>query len=284
MNETEHEPTTLRATIREVAGGPRHRLQLRMAKSVDEVHAAQRLRHRVFAGELGARLAGKDDRDEDFFDAWCEHLIVVDAGDGAVVGTYRLLPAERAQRLGTFYADGEFDLTRLAHLKPRMVEIGRACVDPAHRSGAVLMLLWHGIAEFMRRHRYDYLIGCASIGMQDGGVNAQRVYEAAAESHLAPIEYRVFPRHRLMPREGPAPERAGPLQGRVPEREVRSGSSGPAPEPPQIPPLLKGYLRVGAWVGGEPAWDPDFNTADLFVLLPLSRLGARYARHYCGAP
>ncbi len=117
-----------------------------------------------------------------------------------------------------------------------------------------------------------------------GGVNAQRVYEAAAESHLAPIEYRVFPRHRLMPREGPASEPAGPLQGRVPEREVRSGSSGPAPEPPQIPPLLKGYLRVGAWVGGEPAWDPDFNTADLFVLLPLSRLGARYARHYCGAP
>ena len=264
MNEFRHEPTTIRATVREVAGGPRHRLQVRMANSVDEVHAAQRLRHRVFAGELGARLAGKGDRDEDFFDAWCEHLIVVDGESGAVVGTYRLLPAERARRLGTFYADGEFDLTRLAHLKPRMVEIGRACVDPAHRGGAVLMLLWHGIAEFMRRHRYDYLIGCASIGMQDGGLNAQRVYEVVAGSHLAPIEYRVLPRHRLLPREALSQE--------------------PSPEAPQIPPLLKGYLRLGAWVGGEPAWDPDFNTADLLVLLPLSRIDDRYARHYGGAP
>ncbi len=264
MNETTLEQTALPAGVRETAGSQRHRLQVGLATTEAELHAAQRLRYRVFGGELGAQLGGaaKHGRDEDLFDAWCEHLLVRDCDSGQVVGTYRLLPADRAARLGTFYADTEFDLTRIAHLKPRMVEIGRACVDAAYRKGAALMLLWHGIAEFMRRRRYDYLIGCASIGMQDGGANAQRVYQAVEARHLAPIEYRVFPRHRLLPREDAAA---------APAASAR------------IPTLLKGYLRLGAWIGGEPAWDPDFNSADLFVLLPLARLEGRYARHYGGS-
>jgi putative hemolysin len=218
----------------------------------------------VFAGELGARLSGGEPgRDEDIFDAWCEHLVVRDRDSGQVIGTYRLLIAERAARLGTFYADTEFDLTRLAHLKSRMVEIGRACVDPAYRDGAALRLLWQGIAAFMQQRRYDYLIGCASIGMQDGGGNALRVYEALAPRHLAPIEYRVFPRHPMLPPDTPTPITV-PLEAHVPA-------------------LLRGYLRLGAWIGGEPAWDPDFNTADLFVLMPLARMAPRFARHYRGA-
>jgi putative hemolysin len=248
------------------AGGPQPRLEVALASSTADVHAAQRLRHRVFAGELGARLAaGVPGRDEDIFDAWCEHLVVRDSDSGKVVGTYRLLPAERAARLGTFYADGEFDLTRLTHLKPRMVEVGRACVDPAYRNGAALRLLWHGIFDYMQQRRLDYLIGCASIGMHDGGANARRAYLELAERQLAPIEYRVFPRHPLLPRDCDYP----------PARSTAMKA--------EIPALLKGYLRLGAWIGGEPAWDPDFNTADLFVLLPMVRLGARYARHYRGA-
>ena len=103
-------------------------------------------------------------------------------------------------------------------------------------------------------------MGCASIAMTDGGANALRVYREVAAKHLAPIECRVFPRH--------------PLAGR--DDLSATDAVGSA----SIPALLKGYLRLGAWIGGEPAWDPDFNTADLFVLLPLSRLEARYARHY----
>jgi putative hemolysin len=265
MIETSADHHDLLATVRETAGGPRRRLQVALATSTPDLHAAQRLRHRVFGEEMGATLSSRaPGRDEDIFDAWCEHLVVRDCESGQVVGTYRLLTAERAARLGTFYADQEFDLTRLTHLKARMVEIGRACVDADYRTGAALMLLWHGIAEFMRRRRYDYLVGCASIGMHDGGANAERVYRMVEQRHLAPIEYRVFPRHRLLP------------------REARAGDDDAAS--PRIPALLKGYLRLGAWIGGEPAWDPDFNTADLFVLLPLARLEARYARRYVRAP
>jgi len=133
---TSAEHFDLHVTVRESAGGPRHRLQVALATSTSDIHAAQRLRHRVFGEEMGATLSSRaPGRDEDIFDAWCEHLIVRDCNSGNVVGTYRLLTAERARRLGTFYADGEFDLTRLSHLKPRMVEIGRDGMDTARPPG-----------------------------------------------------------------------------------------------------------------------------------------------------
>jgi putative hemolysin len=238
-------------------------LKVELALTTADVRAAQRLRYRVFAEEMGAHVVGREPgRDEDHFDPWCEHLIVRDCDTGGVVGTYRILTADRARQLGTFYSESEFDLTRLFLLRPRMVEIGRACVDARYRSGPTIMLLWQGIAQFMRERKYDYLIGCASVSMQDGGACAQQVYSEIEQRHLAPIEYRVFPRHPLSPRDAPLP--------------VRNN------EPVRIPALLKGYLRLGAWIGGEPAWDPDFNTADLFVFLPLARVEARYARHYLG--
>ncbi len=125
------------------------------------------------------------------------------------------------------------------------------------------MLLWQGILRFMRERGYGYLIGCASIGMGDGGANAVRIYELTAPRHLAPIEYRVRPRNVLLTPDQVAPLAAGQL--------------------PVLPPLLEGYLRVGAWIGGEPAWDPEFDTADLFLFMPLVRVEARYARHYLRA-
>lgn len=252
------------ATSHAVPVRAHRQLSVELAQSASEVRAAQQLRYRVFAEEMGAHVNGPEPGlDEDFVDPWCEHLIVRDCVTGGVVGTYRILTADRARQLGTFYSETEFDLTRLFLLRPRMVEIGRACVDAQYRSGPALMLLWQGLAQFMRERRYEYLIGCASISMQDGGINAQRVFEHARQRHLAPVEYRVFPRHRLAPRDEIVP----------------AGGGGPA----RIPSLLKGYLRLGAWIGGEPAWDPDFNTADLFVFLPLARVEPRYARHYLGA-
>lgn len=232
-------------------------LAVSYARSDSEVLEAQRLRYKVFAGEMGARLpdpASGIDRDR--YDAHCDHLLVRDTGSGEVVGTYRLLPGLKARAIGGFYADSEFDLTRIAHLRDDTVEIGRSCVHSDYRSGATIARLWSGLADYAMQHGYQYLMGCASLGMADGGHSAASVYRRLARDHLSPVEYRVFPRCAL------------PLAAL--DRDV-----GALP-----PPLVKGYVRVGAYVCGAPAWDPDFNTADLLMLLPLSRMDARYARHF----
>ena len=228
-----------------------------LARHQDEVREAQRLRWKIFADEMGARLNSPEQGyDVDLYDAYCEHLLVRDAETEEVVGTYRILTHSAAKQVGNYYSENEFDLTRLQNLRNRMVEVGRSCVHPDYRNGGVITHLWAGLADYMMHSGYDYLIGCASIGMQDGGHNAAAIWHAVKEKYLSPVEWRVFPRHPL------------PLE------EL---SATPAPS---VPPLVKGYLRLGAYVGGAPAWDPDFNTADLFILLPISRLNPVYARHF----
>ncbi|MBX3668215.1 MAG: GNAT family N-acetyltransferase [Rhodocyclaceae bacterium] len=244
-----------RGTISPVPAQPQ--LKVELANDPSLIEQAQRLRWRVFVGEMGARLrtplAGVD---RDLFDPYCEHLVVRDIVHDQVVGTYRILAPQAAAKLGAFYSDSEFDMVRLKHLRSRLVEVGRSCIHPDYRGNpAVISLLWSGLAAYMRERRHDYLIGCASLGLADGGYSAAAVYAGLAH-HLAPLEYRVYPRHRL------------PLE--------RLGTQAPASPPP----LVKGYLRAGAWVCGEPAWDRDFQTADLFMLLPMARLAPRYARHF----
>lgn len=222
-----------------------------------EVEEAQRLRYRIFAEELGARIrTRKAGVDSDFYDPHCEHLIVRDEQAGKIVGTYRILTPTAAKTVGSYYTENEFDLTRLQHLRSAMVEVGRSCIDPDYRQGAVITLLWGKLAEFMQLHGYRYLIGCASIGMADGGHNASNLFVQMIDAHIAPLEYRVFARTRL------------------PYEQLVTGHAA------EVPPLLKGYLRAGAWVCGDPAWDPDFNTADLPLLLPMERISPRYARHF----
>ena len=234
-----------------------NKLSVHLARSEAEVVEAQRLRYRVFAEEMGARLPDTAlGVDRDSFDPWCEHLLVTDEDPGEVLGTYRILTGAAAKRIGGFYSEQEFDLARLDHLRERAVEIGRSCVHPEHRTGAVIALLWSGLADYMRRTGYEYILGCASMSMRDGGHGAAAAYARLCVSHLSPAEYRVFPRCPL------------PLD----QLDVAA--------PPAIPPLIKAYLRVGAYVCGEPAWDPDFNTADLLMLLPLSRVDGRYAKHF----
>jgi putative hemolysin len=238
----------------------RHRLQVGFARTAQVRRAAQALRWRVFAEELGARLAGREPGiDEDVFDAHCEHLVVREEDSGEVIGTYRLLAPEAARRVGSYYSETEFDLTRLRHIRGRMVEVGRSCIHPEHRSGAVIALLWAGLTRYMLAHGYGYLAGCASMGMADGGRAAASAYCGMRERHLAPVEYHVLPRCAL------------------PLAELERAGTGAEP-----PPLIRGYLRAGAWVCGEPAWDPDFNTADFFLLLPLANVAPRYARHFLG--
>jgi putative hemolysin len=168
-----------------------------LATSESEILEAQKLRYRVFAEEMGARLSCRvPGVDRDHFDPWCQHLIVRDETQGRIVGTYRILTPEAARRVGGYYAETEFDITRFLHLRDRMVEIGRSCIDADYRSGAVITLLWNGLARFMVENGYDYLMGCASIGMGDGGHNAANVFTALHDK-MADIEYRVFPRHPL---------------------------------------------------------------------------------------
>lgn len=232
-------------------------LAVSYARSADEVLEAQRLRYKVFAGEMGARLPdAASGIDCDLYDAHCDHLLVRDTGSGEVVGTYRLLPGVKAREIGSFYADSEFDLTRLEHLRDETVEIGRSCVHPDYRDGATIVRLWAGLVAYATQRGYRYFMGCASLSMADGGHVAASVYRSLARDHLSPVEYRAFPRCEL------------PLAAL--DRDVAA----------LPPPLVKGYLRAGAWVCGAPAWDPDFNTADLLMLLPLSRMDVRYARHF----
>ena len=242
---------------RESAGRRRPSLHVTLAETESEILEAQKLRWRVFADEMGARLPSRTPGvDRDIYDPYCEHLIVRDEDNGRIVGTYRILSPEGATQVGSYYSETEFDLTRFAHMRPRMVELGRSCIDADYRTGATIALLWAGLARYMHDNGHEYLIGCASIGMKDGGHNAAGIYNHLTEAQLAPPEYRVFPRCPL------------PLD------------SIEAATQPEIPPLLKGYLRAGAWICGEPAWDPDFNTADLLILLPMSRVDARYSRHF----
>lgn len=231
-------------------------LHVALACCKSEVLEAQKLRYRVFADELGARLTGRiPGVDHDLYDPFCDHLIVRDEASGRIVGTYRILSPGAARRVGGYYSENEFDLTRLQYLRGNMVEVGRSCIDPEYRSGAVISLLWAGLARYMKNGGFEYLVGCASIGMADGGHNAAGIYRTL-EPHYAPLEYRVFPRLPL------------PMDKLASKEQV------------ELPPLLKGYMRAGAWVCGEPAWDPDFNTADLLLLLPMQRMDARYARHF----
>jgi putative hemolysin len=243
----------IQADLRATSG----KLALSMASTPEELREVQRLRYKVFIETMGlSSLVSEDGLDSDEFDEHCDHLIVRDANTLKVVGTYRLLSASRARKIGRVYSEGEFDLGRLNNLRGRMVEAGRACIHPDYRGGSVIMLLWSGLADYMRRENCDYLAGCASISLADGGHNAVAVFQSLIGQHLAPSEYRVTP-HLPFP-----------------------FSKLEAAQKPQVPPLLKGYLRSGAWICGEPAWDPDFESADLFLLLPLANLDGRYARHY----
>lgn len=235
------------------------RYSLLVAHDSADVEAAQRLRHEVFAGEMGANLhspvAGLD---VDRFDEHCDHLVVRHDPTGQIVGTYRMLPPERATAAGGLYSETEFDLARLSGLRGGLVETGRSCVHPDHRTGAVVSLVWAGIARYMLLSGHQWLAGCASVPLADGGALAAGVWQTVRAKHYADEEYRVRP---LTPWD--------------PEGAVSAGRS-------VLPPLLKGYLRLGAWVCGRPALDADFGVADFFVLLGLKHADQRYLRFFLG--
>jgi putative hemolysin len=195
-------------------------------------------------------------RDRDEFDPFCEHLLVRESLSGRVVGTYRILTADNAAHTGGFYSQREFFLHRIAPLAPMTVEIGRACVDREFRTGAVIATLWAGLAAHIIARRYEYVIGCGSVPLNDGGRLAASIYDRVKRDFLSPAHWRVFPRC-------PFPLDAAEID-----------------TDPCIPPLLKGYLRLGAYICGEPAWDTNFKTADMLVMLPMARMNPRYLNRF----
>jgi putative hemolysin len=244
---------------------------LLIADDAAQITAAQRLRHAVFAEELGATLhTATEGLDTEELDEHCDHLIVRDDSTGAVVGTYRMLPPDRAARAGRRYAEGEFDLSALSPLRDELVEIGRSCVHAEHRTGAVINLMWAGIARYLHLRGLRWLGGCASVPIGDGGATAAGVWEQISAKHLSPPPMRVVPRR---------PWLAEPAGLASVAARAEAGAAAPRAE---VPVLLRGYLRLGAWVCGEPAYDPDFQVADLFVLLSLDRMHPRYRRHFLG--
>jgi putative hemolysin len=239
-------------------------IEVAWAKHQDEVREAQRLRFDVFATEMGANLkTSLAKHDIDSFDNFCEHLIVRDSETKRVVGTYRALTPVQAKRIGRTYSDAEFDLTNLQELRPHMVELGRSCVHIDYRQGGVIMALWGALAEFMERNQLHTMIGCASIPMLNNGMvsgdAAASIWRQVKEKNLASLEHQVTPRLPL------------PVDDLDDTLDI-------AP-----PALIKGYLRLGAKVLGAPAWDPDFNTADLPMMMQISDMPDRYRKHFLGS-
>jgi L-ornithine Nalpha-acyltransferase len=238
-------------------------IEVRLAASSDEIRAAQRLRYRVFYEEMGARPSPRTKAsglDRDDFDEVCDHLLAIAGGE--VVGTYRLIRREAAQRVGGFYSAAEFDIAPLlAHAGP-VLELGRSCVDARWRNRGAVQQLWQGLAGYIVHHRIGLLFGCGSLAGTDlDALAPQLAY--LHENHLAPEELRP----RALSSHGDAILRSPSAY--EPRRVLHS-----------LPPLLKGYLRAGASVGEGWVIDEQFNTTDVLVVLGTEAITRRYRFRY----
>lgn len=236
---------------------PRYSLLLSTDSAL--IEAAQRLRYEVFSTEPGFALPhAANGRDADRFDQYCDHLLVRDDKSGALVGCYRMLPPTGAIAAGGLYSASEFDVSALDPLRPSLVEMGRAVVRPGHRSGAVVLLMWAGILAYLDRYEYDYVTGCVSVPVRG---------EGAPGSQIRGVRDFVQRRHA-------SPHRVTPYRPVV--LDGKSLDEITPPTRPTIPPLLRGYLRLGARICGEPAHDPDFGVADFPALLCRNAADTRY--------
>lgn len=258
-------------------------LEVRLARSRADVKLAQRLRYEVFYEEMSARptfLAEVRRRDNDPYDAVCDHLLVVDHArpvQGAwrgesrpkVVGTYRVLRQELAQRRTGFYTQGEYDIAPLVSRKSpryRFMELGRSCVLKPYRNKRTVELLWHGLWTYVREHKVDVMIGCASLEGTDPDQHALAL-SFLHHNALAPHDWRCRAhRHLYVPMD------------RMPKEAIDAKAALKA-----LPPLIKGYLRLGAFVGDGAVIDRQFGTTDVLIVLPVEKIDPRYFGHF-GAP
>jgi len=245
-------------------------LGVRIATEPNEVDAVQALRYRVFYTEMGARAdaaTDRDKRDHDAYDAVADHLLVVDhsigAGPEGVVGTYRLIRRESAAKIGQFYSADEYDISKIEQSPGGLLELGRSCVDARYRNRAVMQLLWRGIAAYVFHYGIDLMFGCASLpGTNTDALAVELTY--LYYYHLAPpiLRPRALP-HRY-----------------VEMRRLDRDEIDPKRALASLPPLIKGYLRLGGFVGDGAVIDSQFNTTDVAVVVKTDMVTESYYRHY----
>ena len=230
---------------------------VRLAHCEQEVMECLRLRYQVFSEEMGAQLSTREPGvDRDRFDAHCKHLLVRNDVTGEVIATTRLLTDSDAGQAGSFYSETEFDLSPIKALGGRILEVGRTCIHHDYRRGAALAMLWHGIAQVVALNQIDFLIGCASVPLDDGDSYVVTVLDNLRREHMAPEPLRCTSYIPLPQRDAAVLPQAA------------------------LPPLLKGYLRLGAQICSEPFWDAAFNVADVLILVDRDRITERYERHF----
>lgn len=245
-------------------------LEVRLAETAAEVQAAQMLRYRVFYEEMQARPSPEmaaQRRDYDMFDTLCDHLLVIDhnigTGAAGVVGTYRLIRRACAARAGSFYSSDEYDISRIEEYPGEILELGRSCVDPAYRSRGTMQLLWRGIAAYAAQYDIKLMFGCASLPGTD------------PKALALPLSYLYF--HHL------APPALRPVA--LPHRYVEMAMMAEHEIDPrrginEVPPLIKGYLRLGGFVGEGAVVDHQFNTTDVSIVVKTDLITDKYLRHY----
>jgi L-ornithine Nalpha-acyltransferase len=241
--------------------------EVRLASDNDDVEAAQELRYRVFYEEMGAKPSSEtaDLRlDRDAFDAAAEHLLVIDHSlGGAVVGTYRLMRGRFSKHGGGYYTSGEYDISKLTEFQGEILELGRSCVDPRYRTRATMSLLWQGIAAYVFEHDIQLMFGCASLPGCDPSAHAEAL-SYLHHFHRAP---RALRPHALAARYI---DMNMALAHKIDRKHALT----------HLPPLIKGYLRLGGWVGEGAVIDPQFNTTDICIVLKMESLASKYFRHY----
>ena len=246
------------------------KLQVRLAESVADVDAAQALRYRVFYDEMGARPTAemaRAKRDMDSFDGICDHLLVVDhargSGPQAVVGTYRLIRRAAAERHGGFYSAAEYDVGKMVAYPGEILELGRSCVDVGARNRPTMQLLWRGIASYVFYYDIALMFGCASLPGID------------PEALSLPLSYLYH--HHLAP---PALRPRALAERFIEMRRLDAHAIDPPRALAELPPLIKGYLRLGGFVGEGAVIDHQFNTTDVCVVVKTDLVTDKYYRHY----
>jgi putative hemolysin len=235
----------------------RNSLVVSLATSTDEVNQCLKLRHRIFAEELGAKLhSTKPGLDYDEFDDHARHLFIRDTSNNEIVATTRLISNQSAELAGGFYSEHEFDLSVILNQHRNLLEIGRTCIAESYRNGAALALLWQGIARIANMENIDYLIGCASIPINGNFSYAHAIMKYLRENHSSELTSTIHPLHDL-----PEPDTYEDIDV-------------------ILPTLIKGYVRLGAEVSAEACYDHDFKVADVFILLDNDCLKERYRRHF----
>lgn len=244
--------------------------EIRLAENDREIAAAQALRYRVFYDEMGAKPTAEMAavlRDFDDFDAVCDHLLVIDRNRGAgaegIVGTYRLMRRSSVAEIGRFYSVSEYDLSAVLNYPGEILELGRSCVDAAYRNKLTMQLLWRGIAAYVFHHKIELMFGCASLH----GTDPQKL--------ALPLSY-LYHYHR-------APDALCPkaLPGLyTPMNLLAKDDINPVRGLASLPPLVKGYLRLGGFIGDGAVIDHQFNTTDVCVIVKTDMVSDKYYKHY----